>query len=122
MESEPRPIRWHRRRRGRRDRLSSPSRRALGRAGQAPRRSGAVGGADYGKSIGVAWVSIRLASVRALLERGAIRAIQDGNHGAMHPKSSDYLPIGVPFVMAGDLTNGALDLPHCKQISLGQAE
>ncbi len=56
-------------------------------------------------------------SIKALLEKGAIFAIQDGNHGEIHPKSSDYVPSGIPFVMASDLTGNTLDLGNCKFIS-----
>jgi type I restriction enzyme S subunit len=56
------------------------------------------------------------------LEReGVIVDIQDGNHGEKHPKSSDYVPSGVPFIMAQDLVDGRLDLEHCNFIRSEQA-
>ncbi len=59
----------------------------------------------------------RVESVGTLISSGAIAEIQDGNHGELHPKSSDYVSSGVPFVMARDLKNGRLDLGDCAFIS-----
>ena len=42
----------------------------------------------------------------------------DGNHGGIHPVSSDYVNEGVPFVMASDINAGNVDLVNCKFISL----
>lgn len=47
---------------------------------------------------------------------------QDGNHGEKHPKSTDYVASGVPFVMARDLENNRLDLEHCAFIPRELAE
>ena len=46
----------------------------------------------------------------------------DGNHGSIHPKSSDYVSEGVPFIMANDLVNGVVDLINCSFISEKQAK
>lgn len=51
-----------------------------------------------------------------LIESGDILEIQDGNHGNDHPKSSEYVNDGVPFVMASDLTSGRIDLVNCKKL------
>lgn len=45
----------------------------------------------------------------------------DGNHGGIHPKSSDYVSKGIPFVMASDLHAGRVDLSGCKFITEEQA-
>ena len=45
-----------------------------------------------------------------------IEEIQDGNHGAQHPKASDYAESGVPFVMARDLKDGKIDLTNISYI------
>lgn len=55
-------------------------------------------------------------TVRELIADGAIIAIQDGNHGGSHPKASEYVPDGVPFVMASDISNGFVDLAGCKKL------
>jgi type I restriction enzyme S subunit len=56
-------------------------------------------------------------TVGDLIEDGTIEAPQDGNHGELHPKASDYVPNGIPFVMAKDLQNGLVDLAGCKFIT-----
>lgn len=45
----------------------------------------------------------------------------DGNHGGMHPKNSDYVKKGVPFIMANNLSNGNIDLENCYFITEKQA-
>lgn len=56
----------------------------------------------------------------ALLSDGILSEIQDGNHGELHPKSSDFVPEGVPFVMASDITGGVIDLARAKRITEAQ--
>lgn len=48
--------------------------------------------------------------------------IQDGNHGEVHPKASDYVKIGIPFVMANNLIDNKLALETCKFINKSQAD
>ena len=45
-----------------------------------------------------------------------IKEIQDGNHGAQHPKASDFTERGIPFVMARDLIEGEIDLTNISYI------
>ena len=47
-------------------------------------------------------------SVGDLLNDGQILAIQDGNHGEIHPKSRDFSDKGIPFVTANMLSTGKL--------------
>jgi type I restriction enzyme S subunit len=44
------------------------------------------------------------------LRSGWLVDLQDGNHGERHPKSSDFVPDGLPFVMANCLVDGRIDL------------
>ena len=46
----------------------------------------------------------------------------DGNHGGKHPKTSDYVPSGIPFIMANNLVAGKVDLENCAFISRKQAD
>ena len=46
----------------------------------------------------------------------------DGNHGGKHPKTSDYVPSGIPFIMANNLVEGKVDLENCAFISRKQAD
>ena len=56
-------------------------------------------------------------TVGELVSRGVIARPMDGNHGEIHPKSSDFQPTGIPFITAADLRDGRLDLVGCHFIS-----
>lgn len=56
-------------------------------------------------------------TVFSFVARGYISKPQDGNHGEAHPHRSDYVPNGVPFIMACDLINGCVDQINSKFIS-----
>jgi type I restriction enzyme, S subunit len=58
----------------------------------------------------------RLTPLGDLVEAGVLAPPQDGNHGEKHPKASDYVGDGIPFVMASDLLDGAVDFARCKKI------
>lgn len=62
-----------------------------------------------------------LVEIGILEARGAIVAIQDGNHGELHPKAADYVDCGIPFIMANDLNNGYVALDSCSRIAEIQA-
>lgn len=51
-----------------------------------------------------------------LIASGDILEIQDGNHGNDHPKASEYVSGGIPFVMASDLSLGEVNLSSCKKL------
>ncbi len=56
-------------------------------------------------------------TVRQLVDEGVIERPMDGNHGELHPKTSDFVPSGIPFIMASDLRDGVLDLDNCAFIT-----
>lgn len=58
-----------------------------------------------------------LISIGELEAKGAIIAVQDGNHGEKHPISADYVTEGIPFVMANDIKDNFLDLANCHFIT-----
>lgn len=60
-------------------------------------------------------------TVQDLIDRGMLDRPLDGNHGAIHPKVSDYVPTGVPFIMANDLVDGEVDYSNCSFITEQQA-
>ena len=64
----------------------------------------------------------KVRTFKELLDEGILSEIQDGNHGNEHPKSSDYVPSGVPFIMANNLVDGTVDIRHCKFIRKDQAD
>jgi type I restriction enzyme S subunit len=60
--------------------------------------------------------------VEELLNQKILAKPLDGNHGEIHPKGSDFVNAGIPFVMATDVVNGKVDLVNCKFITENQAE
>ncbi|WP_190352654.1 restriction endonuclease subunit S [Pseudanabaena cinerea] len=61
-------------------------------------------------------------SVRMLVEHQILEKPLDGNHGNFHPKNSDYVYYGIPFIMANNVVNGQVDLLSCKFISQDQGD
>lgn len=60
--------------------------------------------------------------VKELVELGILERPMDGNHGEIHPKSSDFVSEGIPFIMATDIKNNKLDLSNCSFIRKEQAD
>ena len=65
------------------------------------------------------WAEI---SIQKLIDENILFPNQDGNHGEIHPKSSDYVEKGIPFIMANDINNGIVDIFKCKFIEKYQAD
>ncbi len=65
------------------------------------------------------WIKI---SVKDAVKEGYIARPLDGNHGAKHPKGTDYVPEGVPFIMAKDLKDNMVDFDGCYFITEKQAK
>ena len=61
-------------------------------------------------------------SVNELVNLNVIEKPMDGNHGEIHPKASDYISSGIPFIMASDLSNSSVDTTHCNYISKEKAQ
>ena len=60
-------------------------------------------------------------TVQQLVDEGVLERPIDGNHGELHPKASDFVNQGIPFIMASDLVCGRVDMRHCAFISEEQA-
>ncbi len=60
-------------------------------------------------------------SVKEAVKQGYIARPLDGNHGEKHPKGNDYVPEGVPFLMAQDLKDKRVDFNSCHFITEKQA-
>lgn len=60
-------------------------------------------------------------TVAGLIEQGILSRPLDGNHGEIHPKKSEFVSKGVPFVMVSDLIEGEVDQENCNFISTEQA-
>ena len=65
------------------------------------------------------WIKI---TVMQAVDQGIIEKPLDGNHGGKHPKTSDYVSSGIPFIMANNLVDGSVDLNACAFISKKQAD
>jgi type I restriction enzyme, S subunit len=64
----------------------------------------------------------KIKSVDDLIAEEIIEKPLDGNHGGIHPKGSDFVESGIPFIMASDVNNGKVDLIKCKFITKAQAD
>ncbi|MHA6613878.1 restriction endonuclease subunit S [Photobacterium damselae] len=62
------------------------------------------------------------ATVGQLVKDGVLVKPLDGNHGNIHPKASDYVESGIPFLMASDIRHGQADLQGCKFIDKDLAD
>jgi len=56
-------------------------------------------------------------SFQDLLENKDITSIQDGNHGESHPKTSDFVNDGIPFIMANCFLRNKLNIDCVSKIS-----
>lgn len=61
-------------------------------------------------------------SINELVLQNILFAPKDGNHGNLHPKSTDYVREGIPFIMASDLQNGKIDFSKCAYLRKEQAD
>ena len=61
-------------------------------------------------------------TVQELIDLNMLEEPIDGNHGSIHPKASDYVNTGVPFIMANNLVDGVVDLDGCAFITEKQAK
>lgn len=60
--------------------------------------------------------------VSELIADGVLAPPMDGNHGEIHPKTSDYVESGIPFILVPDLKDGIVDLDKCHFITPEQAK
>lgn len=60
--------------------------------------------------------------VSDLITDGILEHPMDGNHGEKHPKTSDYVKEGIPFILVPDLVDGKVDLDNCNFISEKQSK
>lgn len=56
-------------------------------------------------------------TVEELIFKGLLEPPLDGNHGQLHPKTSDFKKTGIPFIMANDLLDGEIQYGTCAYIS-----
>lgn len=65
-----------------------------------------------------AWRTLKVSD---LIKQDLIDPPMDGNHGEIHPKASDYVSKGIPFLMANNLVDGTVDYNNCAFITESQA-
>lgn len=65
------------------------------------------------------WISL---SIGEAVEENYIEKPIDGNHGNIHPKKSDFVISGIPFIMANNVINGNVNTSTCSFISKEQAD
>ena len=61
-------------------------------------------------------------TVKDAVDVGYIERPLDGNHGEKHPKVSEYVDDGVPFIMANNIVNGLVDYDNCSKITRERAD
>jgi len=61
-------------------------------------------------------------TIQNLVDQNIVDKPLDGNHGNIHPKSSDFVESGIPFIMANDIVNEKVKLSKCHFILFLQAE
>jgi type I restriction enzyme, S subunit len=66
--------------------------------------------------------SWQVTNVGVLVKEGVLARPMDGNHGNIHPKASDFVSEGIPFIMANNITNGKLDLENSAKIRKVQSD
>jgi type I restriction enzyme S subunit len=59
----------------------------------------------------------KIASVAEMLRRGALVDVKDGNHGANHPKVSDFTEKGTPFITAAQVNGFKIDYETAYKVS-----
>ena len=67
------------------------------------------------------WVE-KQTTIGELEQLGAILAIQDGNHGNDHPKATEYVERGIPFIMASDVCHDTINLEGAKKLPFERTE
>ncbi len=72
--------------------------------------------------VGVIPSDWEVSTIEELVSKGLIEKPMDGNHGNIHPKGSDFVDSGIPFVMANNVSNGHVDLESCHFIRKEQAD
>ncbi|WPL18373.1 Type I restriction enzyme EcoKI specificity protein [Thiorhodovibrio winogradskyi] len=72
--------------------------------------------------IGLVPKSWEVLTVQDLVDRNILDKPIDGNHGEIHPKVSDFVPEGIPFIMASDLKGGSVNLKTCNFITKERAD
>jgi type I restriction enzyme S subunit len=71
--------------------------------------------------IGVIPEDWEVGKIQDIIDSKIIISHLDGNHGALYPKSNEFVSHGIPYVAANDFINGIVDLKNCKFLSKNRA-
>ncbi|KNC66750.1 restriction endonuclease subunit S [Pseudoalteromonas ardens] len=76
------------------------------------------------KSSELGWIPVNWTcmNIGEAITKKYIMEVQDGNHGEIHPKTSDFVKDGVPFIMANDIQNNKINFDKCYRITEKQYE
>ncbi len=78
--------------------------------------------ARFGEMFGDLENSQYRCTVHEAVRKGIIEKPLDGNHGEKHPKASEYVSVGIPFIMANDIDrNGNVAFERCNYITKERA-
>lgn len=61
-------------------------------------------------------------SIQNLLDNKTIKSHLDGNHGALYPRSEEFVSYGVPYVGANDFIDSQVNFNNCKFLPLERAK
>ena len=60
--------------------------------------------------------------INQLVNANILAKPKDGNHGNIHPVSSDFVEKGIPFIMSNNIVDGKIDFSNSKNITKEQAD
>ena len=63
-----------------------------------------------------------IGKIQDLVDKNIINKPMDGNHGNIHPKSSDFVSEGIPFIAANNIKNETINFDSCNFITKEQAD
>jgi len=63
-----------------------------------------------------------ITSIKDLLGSGILVDHLDGNHGALYPRSYEFVDWGIPYISANDFVTGQVNLNSCKFLKIERAK
>ncbi|HDA1342096.1 TPA: restriction endonuclease subunit S, partial [Staphylococcus aureus] len=62
-------------------------------------------------------MEFKKSTVEELIEQDIIEKPMDGNHGSIHPKTKDFIDVGIPFITAADIHSDKVDIEKANKLS-----
>ena len=60
--------------------------------------------------------------IQTLIDKNIIVGHLDGNHGALYPRTTEFVDDGIPYISATDFPNGEIDFSSCKYLTKERCE